>query len=393
MKTILLFVICILFGLSFACIYNESDKFALEMLYNSTNGQDWSNNKNWIITNDYCHWYGISCDINCNVSRISLVRNNLTGYLPNFSSGTLGSLTYINLANNNIYGNIGTLYNIQNLEAIDVSINSIKEEIDPLVFSSMTKLIYINFSQNQFYGQIPELSPVVQTLYLWKNILTGQFPIINQSANYSIIIMDLSHNKIHGNLPNNFDRLIRLETLQINHNNFTGILPDSLHLTNLTMIDLSNNHFIGSIPKSYANLINLESFFANNNELSDGLDVVYWMMKLSAIEIINNNFEEIREDFLMSSLQVFLASNNSLNGVLHVTYATNLLVVDISLNKNLTANIDKINYDDFHLMSDPQYYDNYICQNVLLWKTLYITDPKFFNYVNCKKIQIYLSTN
>ncbi len=398
LKIIFLIQICILSGLIYTCTYNENDRMALESFYNSTNGVYWLNNKNWIATSNYCQWYGIDCDSDCNVNQITLIANNLTGILPIFPEGSLNSLTYLYLQNNNLYAGIGGLYNLKNLQVIEVRINLFNEEIDPNVFSLMPKLIYIDLSSNYFYGQIPPLSPIIQSVYLWNNSLSGEFPKINIYDSYLINAIDINRNQIGGELPEDFDKLSNLSILNIHYNNFTGKLPDSLHLTNLTLIDISYNHFTGSIPKSYVKLTILKSFFANNNQLSDGLDIIYWMSKLTAVEIINNNFQEIREDFLLSPLQVFLARNNSLSGKLFLSISTNLLVVDISLNKNLTAKIDgdnliaEFNDDNLrfigesNLKIDKQSSDEYICQNVLLWNTLYITDPEFFNYKNCKLI-------
>ena len=71
-------------------------------LYNSTNGNDWIKNQNWLSNDDYCHWHNIRC---CNhyltynksnrkpqivyfdesyINSICLTYNNLTGTLPNW---------------------------------------------------------------------------------------------------------------------------------------------------------------------------------------------------------------------------------------------------------------------------------------------------------------------
>jgi hypothetical protein len=47
----------------FPTILNPANQFnALVDLYNSTNGNGWIFNVGWIQNNDYCSWYGITCD-------------------------------------------------------------------------------------------------------------------------------------------------------------------------------------------------------------------------------------------------------------------------------------------------------------------------------------------
>lgn len=65
-----------------------SERQALVDLYQSTNGDGWTDNSGWVgAVGTECSWYGISCDsARAHVTRLSLTTNNLDGSL-------LGSLS------------------------------------------------------------------------------------------------------------------------------------------------------------------------------------------------------------------------------------------------------------------------------------------------------------
>ena len=58
--------------------------YALEILYNSTNGTlNWFNNSNWLETDDYCTWFGIYCkNVTQEVIALYLWENGLQGTIP-----------------------------------------------------------------------------------------------------------------------------------------------------------------------------------------------------------------------------------------------------------------------------------------------------------------------
>ena len=66
---------------------NKQDSLALVDLYNSTNGPNWYNQKNWLTKNPVSTWYGITVTNN-RVTDIYINGNNLTGSIP-YSIGNL----------------------------------------------------------------------------------------------------------------------------------------------------------------------------------------------------------------------------------------------------------------------------------------------------------------
>ena len=60
---------------------SEAECYALEALYNSTGGDTWVDNTDWLATDTPCSWYGVSCTSG-HVTGINLDSNNLDGTLP-----------------------------------------------------------------------------------------------------------------------------------------------------------------------------------------------------------------------------------------------------------------------------------------------------------------------
>ena len=74
---------------------------ALVSLYNGTNGESWSNNDGWLISNTPCGWHGITC-FGDHVTLLELSSNQLTGGIPvelmnmtSLSNLTSATISYI----------------------------------------------------------------------------------------------------------------------------------------------------------------------------------------------------------------------------------------------------------------------------------------------------------
>jgi surface protein len=109
---------------------NETPQnLALIVLYNSTNGPNWTTNTNW-LKGDPCAnaWYGVTCD--ANIRKIKLDGNNLVGAIP----AEIGDLTH--------------------LELLDLSNNQLSGSI-PTTLGSITKLNGLYLNGNKLSGAIP----------------------------------------------------------------------------------------------------------------------------------------------------------------------------------------------------------------------------------------------
>eukprot|EP01084_Bolivina_argentea_P224243 379234_1 len=92
----MLSAVSLLFGITIGTIPN-TEKQALEDIYNSTNGDNWTYKQNWFTNGNACTWYGIKCNsAETNVIDIELQQNGLSGTLPN-SIGNFPELQFLSL--------------------------------------------------------------------------------------------------------------------------------------------------------------------------------------------------------------------------------------------------------------------------------------------------------
>lgn len=145
------------------CDCTHPDYFALEALYNNTNGLQWTTNTNWLNNCDPCSWFGVSCNTNNRVTAIDLQVNNLSGQLPEQLS-ELEFLSQLKLGVNSLSGNIpfqlGGLLNLENLWLHNNNYTGgglplFTNLNDPAnVFPSLDRLYLYN---NNFLGTIPPI--------------------------------------------------------------------------------------------------------------------------------------------------------------------------------------------------------------------------------------------
>ncbi len=108
------------------------ERNALIDLYNNTDGDNWSNNTNWLgEPGTECDWYGVSCDTEENhVTIINLAYNNLAGTIPE-SIGNFKKFRILHLFGNHLAGNIsselGKHRNLQKIGLFSGGMSDIKE--------------------------------------------------------------------------------------------------------------------------------------------------------------------------------------------------------------------------------------------------------------------------
>jgi len=219
---------------------------ALVALYDSTDGDNWTNNEGWNVTSTPCSWYGVSCE-NGVVTTIDLDDNNLTGTLPDWSA--LTSLQELLLGHNKITETIPGLSNLTNLKVLSLKYNDLS-------------------------GAIPELSHLSQltTLWLEGNNLIGSIPDLSGLS--SLTGMSLAANQLSGEIPD-LSGLTSAHSIYLGDNQLTGSIPDLSRVTHLWNFSVANNQLSGEIP-SLASLPKLESFdLTGDNKLCRNTEADY----------------------------------------------------------------------------------------------------------------------
>jgi len=109
----------------------ETHRAALMALYDATGGDGWTSKSNWNSSSlDYCHWDGVHCDGNNDISRLDLFRNNLVGTIP----PEIGDLTPLKVllfySNPDLVGTIPTQIGaLEDLQWLDIEGTSITGDI------------------------------------------------------------------------------------------------------------------------------------------------------------------------------------------------------------------------------------------------------------------------
>ena len=371
----------------------SQDSLRLVNLYNSTGGQNWINNINWLSSLPVSEWHGITVQ-DTSVSAIELSRNNLSGKLPD-DIGQFANLEILNLSDNDISGGLpdsminlvtlkilnlshnyfnGNLINIygstHSLVALDISNNNFNGNI-PKNLGKMIKLEVLNLSGNNFQNKIPievfRLQNLVE-LNLRNNSLTGSIP--RQIGNCTNLqILDLSHNELTGKVPkeigklinlsqrlaldhNNLNELIpkeisllsKLQHIWLNNNQFSGILPFEIgKMKSLKSIFIYHNNFVGPIPLTVGNLRELEIFYGQNNSFGSKVPQEFWFLpKLKMLRLENNQLSGIIPGDLriLKSIQSINLSNNRFDSISDsIVFPNSLLSFNISNNNLFCDNI------------------------------------------------------
>ena len=180
---------------------------------------------------------------------LDLSNNLLTGSIGEFSSY---SLEYLSISNNKLQGNFpNSIFELQNLTGLSLSSTDLSGHLDFHQFSKFKNLFYLDLSHNNFLSinfdsTADYILPNLQSLYL-SSCNINSFPKFLAPLEL-LLNLDLSHNNIRGSI------------LQWFHEKL-------LHSWNYTIthIDLSFNKLQGDLPIPPNGI---EYFLVSNNELT-----------------------------------------------------------------------------------------------------------------------------
>ncbi|KAH9687689.1 Receptor-like protein 1 [Citrus sinensis] len=204
-----------------------------------------------------------------NLRWLQLEGNHFVGEIPQSLSKCF-VLEGLFLNNNSLSGKIPRwLGNLTRLQHIMMPKNHLEGPI-PVEFCQLDWLQILDISDNNISGSLPScFHPLsVEQVHLSKNMLHGQLKRGTFFNSYSLVTLDLSYNRLNGNISDWVDGLSQLSHLILGHNNLEGEVPVQLcKLNQLQLLDLSNNSLHGSIPLCLDNTTLHESY--NNSSSLD----------------------------------------------------------------------------------------------------------------------------
>jgi EIX receptor 1/2 len=264
---------------------------------------------------------------------LNLANNNLSGRIPESFGNICSKYSYINsfhFQNNSFIGELPmSLMNYASLKVLDFGENKLVGRIPTWIGTSLQALVVLRLPSNMFVSSIPLEScqlTSLQILDLSNNNISGTIPqclknftamaqkqvslnldrlsspndllrkyifpskfstydhhfyfehaFVNTKGSHLdydknlrlMKVIDLSNNKLKGEIPREIPSLMGLVALNLSRNLLTGIIPWSIgDLKSLESLDFSSNHISSVIPPSLATLSLLSYLNLSDNNLS-----------------------------------------------------------------------------------------------------------------------------
>ncbi|KAF7047098.1 hypothetical protein CFC21_056064 [Triticum aestivum] len=211
--------------------------------------------------------------------------------LTSLSQVNFTSLTLLNLKNNDLNSSMPNwIDKLSALSELDMTSCGLSGMI-PDDLGKLTSLMFIGLGDNKLTGAIPtsasRLCNLVQ-ISLSGNILSGDiaeaakslFPCMKR-----LQILELSGNKLTGNLSGWLEVMSGLRILDLSANSLSGVVPHGIgNLSNLTYLDISFNRFKGTLSElHFANLSRLDTL----DLASNSFEIVVKQSWMPPFQLIN----------------------------------------------------------------------------------------------------------
>ncbi|KAH9717790.1 putative receptor-like protein kinase [Citrus sinensis] len=325
---------------------NETDRVAL-LAIKSQLQDPMGITSSWNNSINVCQWTGVTCgQRHPRVIQLYLRNQSVGGFLSPYV-GNLSFLRFINLASNNLHGEIpNELGRLSRLKVLVLDFNSFSGTI-PSNLSHCSNLINFSVRRNNLTGEIPAYIGYywlkLENLNVAENQLTGQLP--PSIGNISTLQqLGVGENKLYGIIPESLGQLRDLNFLSVAENNFSGMLPPIFNISSLEQISLLTNRFEGRLPLNIGfNLPKLKILIVGQNNLTGSIPQSFSnASNLVILNLSGNHFSgKVGIDFssLPNITRLNLGQNNlgsgSIGDLDFITLLTNCSKLEtLGLNSN-----------------------------------------------------------
>ncbi|KAM3394345.1 hypothetical protein P3S68_003347 [Capsicum galapagoense] len=276
-----------------------------------------------------------------NLRELRLRGNKIIGSIP-LSLSNASRLETLDISYSSLQGNIPEgIGNVHNMKLLGIQYNQLMGSI-PFTIFNISRIKVIAFTGNSLSGYLPNglcnVLPILKGLYLPDNKLHCHMPTSLSNCS-QLQILSLSENEFDGPIHNEIGRLSNLQLLYVGVNYFTGIIPQEIG--NLMQhLQISGNKLIGEIPKEIRNLVELEKLDLSINSFSGSLDMeIFNISGLRVVSLLNNNVSGSLTPNIGSILpnieELYLGSLTNLVGTIphSISNCSKLTSLELSINK------------------------------------------------------------
>ncbi|TYI91881.1 hypothetical protein E1A91_D02G026700v1, partial [Gossypium mustelinum] len=201
----------------------------------------------------------------------------------------------------------------ENLGYLDLSNNKISGAIPNWVWKK--SLRYLNLANNHL-SSLDQLLPKQSSTSSQTSFTR---PICNLSQ---LMYFSASHNNLSGTIPNCLGKMNDLYLLDLQGNNFSGMLPKFSKASQLQILKISENRLEGKLPRSLAECTQLEVLDVGNNMMNDTFP--FWLEKLPYLTVLilreNIFYGQIKHRFVFPTLDVLDIASNQFSGELSIDF-------------------------------------------------------------------------
>jgi EIX receptor 1/2 len=213
---------------------------------------------------------------NCSsLKLLDLGENRLSGRIPTWIGTSLPHLVVLRLSSNLFIGRIPLqLCHLTSLQILDLSHNDIRGTIPKCLnnFTVMAQTQGSNVSISHKYLSMSRTKRLCIPIYTYIDnlLVTLKAKYLKYSKTLGLVkVIDLSSNKLEGEIPREITSLSGLIGLNLSRNLLTGTIPQNIgDMKSLESLDLSKNHLSGIISPSLVDLSFLSYLNLSNNNLS-----------------------------------------------------------------------------------------------------------------------------
>ncbi|XP_040943958.1 receptor-like protein 7 [Gossypium hirsutum] len=223
----------------------------------------------------------------------------------------------------------------------ELSLESCNLSAFPEFLKSQENVGHLELSNNKISGAIPNWvwKKSLRYLFLANNHLSSLDQLLpNQSSTSSQTSLtrpicnlsqlrnfNASHNNLSGTIPNCLGKMNDLYLLDLQGNNFSGMLPKFSKATQLYILKVSENRLEGKLPRSLAKCTQLKVLDVGSNMINDTFP--FWLEKLPALQVLilrENRFygqiKHFKHKSIFPTLDALDIASNQFSGELSIDF-------------------------------------------------------------------------